>query len=171
MANQMLMEGAIAVILLVLVVAIGATVLQGVRDTQVDSNPVITGTVVNETLAAAVSGRNYVLDDAPSYSRHLNVSVTVQNATSNPNVLIANYSFLAANKSITVLWTGGQFNVSYTYEFDSVNADVNISSAGLSALITYSNFFTVIVVTLVFAAIIGLFVLFAARGRGTQGGL
>ena len=49
------------------------------------------------------------------------------------------------------------------------NYDYNITTTGLSALVTYSNFFSVIVVVVVFAVIIGLFAFFAMRGRG--GGL
>lgn len=51
----------------------------------------------------------------------------------------------------------------------AANADYNITSQGLAALITYSNFFSVIVVVVVFAVIIGLFAFFTLRGRG--GGL
>lgn len=168
MANQMLMEGAVAVILLVIIVGVGATVVDGVRDTQTLS--INTVTVTNESVAAAVAGRNYALTGAASYGNYNNVSVVVANATQNP-ISILNYTFYDTNGSITVQWSGSIFNVTYQWEYASGNADYNISSAGLVALITYSNFFTVIVVTLVFAAIIGLFALFAVRGRGTQGGL
>lgn len=51
----------------------------------------------------------------------------------------------------------------------SGNYDFNISSNGLTALDTYSDFFQVIVVVVVFAVIIGLFAFFTLRGRG--GGL
>lgn len=45
--------------------------------------------------------------------------------------------------------------------------DYNITTQGLSSLVTYSNFFSVIVVVVVFAVIIGLFAFFTLRGRGS----
>ncbi len=45
--------------------------------------------------------------------------------------------------------------------------DYNITTAGLTALGTYSDFFSVIVVVVVFAVIIGLFAFFTLRGRGS----
>ena len=45
-------------------------------------------------------------------------------------------------------------------------ADYNITGQGLSALSTYGDFFSVIVVVVVFAVIIGLFAFFSMRGRG-----
>jgi hypothetical protein len=47
------------------------------------------------------------------------------------------------------------------------NHDYNITTAGLSSLNTYSDFFSVIVVVVVFAVIIGLFAFFTLRGRGS----
>jgi hypothetical protein len=47
------------------------------------------------------------------------------------------------------------------------NYDYNITTQGLSSLVTYSNFFSVIVVVVVFAVIIGLFAFFTLRGRGS----
>ena len=49
------------------------------------------------------------------------------------------------------------------------NYDYNITTTGLSSLVTYSNFFSVIVVVVVFAVIIGLFAFFTVRSRGGGG--
>ena len=49
----------------------------------------------------------------------------------------------------------------------AANYDYNVTTAGLASLITYSNFFSVIVVVVVFAVIIGLFAFFTLRGRGS----
>ena len=46
------------------------------------------------------------------------------------------------------------------------NYDFNITTQGLSSLTTYGNFFSTIVVVVVFAVIIGLFAYFTMRGRG-----
>jgi hypothetical protein len=49
----------------------------------------------------------------------------------------------------------------------AANYDYNVTTQGLSALGTYGNFFSVIVVVVVFAVIIGLFAFFTMRGRGS----
>lgn len=49
----------------------------------------------------------------------------------------------------------------------AANYDFNVTTRGLSALVTYGDFFSVIVVVTVFAVIIGLFAFFTLRGRGS----
>lgn len=50
-------------------------------------------------------------------------------------------------------------------------SDYNVTTAGLTSLVTYSDFFSVIVVIVVFAVIIGLFAFFTLRGRGGGDGI
>ncbi len=49
------------------------------------------------------------------------------------------------------------------------NSDFNVSASGLASLQTYADFFSVIVVVVVFAVIIGLFALFTFRGGRGDG--
>jgi len=51
------------------------------------------------------------------------------------------------------------------------NADFNITNDGLNSLGTFSDFFSVIVVVVVFAVIIGLFAFLTLRGQGGSGSL
>ncbi len=154
--------GAIAILILIIVVAIGATALQSIRDTQLD-----TGT------ASAIE--SYTVDNTTAETltnaRCIDTSVVIINATNGSQTFASgNYTVACSASASTITWDTGTgnnsaVNASYNYNIDVFPEDYNITTAGLTSLGTYSDFFTVIVVIIVFAVIIGLFAIFATRGR------
>jgi hypothetical protein len=162
---------AIAIMALILVVSIGSTVLQETRDTQydlttyVDARQNITvDTSAGEQAWTFVSGSD---TDAAAQT----TGVYAVNAT-NVSQAYDSSNFTATSTGVTWLdaianETSVEFRFNYTYNDDTYAS--NISDTGMGPLGTYSDFFPVIVVVIVFAIIIGMFFLMFGGSRLTSG--
>ncbi len=166
-----LSESAIAVIILVLVVSIGATILQTISTTQTGSLTTSNQTggnspfnITNNTALANFSIPAGFLD--PTI---VSGTITIRNVSSGDEIGALNFTLngvIGFNLTDQSGYTGQQLDVLYDISSTRENADLNITRTGLGALQTYADFFSVIVVVIVFAVIIGLFALFTTRRPG-----
>jgi hypothetical protein len=174
-----LSSSAVAVLALIIIVAIGATVLQSVQTTQKayatdlnvtdTANPYTVNTTLGQVSLATLSTKYTGLH--PSVT-----ALTAFNATSGAQLAGTLFTANITNPAaLSFSWTSALNNMtatnfSYTVTYDKLNYDYNVTTQGLSALVNYGNFFNVIVVVIVFAVIIGLFAFFTMR-RGQGGSL
>lgn len=167
-----LTEGAVTVLVLILVVAVGATVLQTIRGTQAATTNAVGVNDTNNPITLDTDDGNVTFGIPGIYVNPTLSSFVVVNATNGSQIYDSgNYTINADNTAFswdTATANETTVNWSFAVNFDVLNQDFNVTTAGLSALVTYSDFFTVIVVILVFAVIIGLFAFFTLRGRGSS---
>jgi len=168
-----LSSGAIAIILLILTVTIGATILQTTQNTQL-ARSTATGQLDDGNPYTVNESRGAINFDLPNRFNGLNGAISSAVATNSSNGVVyqgGNYT-ISGN---TFDWTSATGNLtainwSYSVTFDVLNQDYNVTRGGLSALNTFSDFFSVIVVVVVFAVIIGLFAFVTLR-RGEGGNI
>jgi hypothetical protein len=165
----MLSGSAIAIITLIIVITVGATALQSIQNTQEDDISAFNVTDTNNPITANTSAGFRAIGISGQYAPNPLISTAqVRNATNGNLIPSTNYT-ISGN---TIAWldksfnsTPYKYNLSFTVTWDILNEDYNATTAGLSSLKTYSDFFSVIVVVLVFAAIIGFFALYTLGRR------
>lgn len=158
---------AIAVISLILVVALGATVLQNIRTTELDR--AILASQLDDRNPITVNTNNGAVNfDFPNRFNGLNPAasgVVASNSTSGTVYASGNYTTTTTSFTWTNAFANGTgVNFTYTVTYDDLGYDTNITTTGLIAVDVFADFFSIIVVVIVFAVIIGMFGMFALRG-------
>lgn len=174
--NQGMMIGsAVSIIILFIVVIMGATSIQRIRTNELTSASTASQLDTNNPSRLNTSSNGGVINFAypAQFTANLNPrasSIVVSNSTTGVVYEAENYTSTAQNITWTAAFANQTLaNISFTVTIDQLNYDYNISTRGLAGLVTYADFFSVIVVVIVFAIIIGLFVAFAGRpGRGSN---
>ena len=155
-----LAASAIAIVTLIIMVILGANITQTIRDNvqltrtnvieQVDDGSPIT---VNTSMCA-------INLDFPARFDGLNPAASGLVFANATGVVYQSGNYTSTASTFT--WTSATGNntalqLNYTVGYDVQNYDYNVSTQGLASLVTYSNFFAVIIITVVFAVIIGMF--------------
>lgn len=151
-------QTALMIVVLIVMIAIGATLLSQIKDS---SGIVVTSnSVVNETFTNVVKFGTNTFTYYPVTS-----IVQIVNTSNGVLVPTANYTLGAAGTTwnlsgkVTVLqgeWNNTNLSVSYLYNKNVNNEVGNVTDKGLDAMTQYSNWFTILVIIIIMAVIIGL---------------
>jgi len=164
-----LSASAIAIIVLVITVAIGATIVTTIGDSGVGKGTATQATNNNITVNESVGEQAFTFAsglESPTAS-----AVVAFNATLASQIYTSgNYTTTGSGVNwATALANGTSVSFNFTTSYSTRSVAFNITVKGTDALKTYSDFFSTIVIILVFVVIIGLLAFFGASGFGRGG--
>jgi hypothetical protein len=164
---QLLRESALEILILTFIIALGAILLgssYGLQKTIDTTAPNIQ--VSNESINFAVNNTWYPVGNTPLVSLDNVTNTTVNEYTA---IKAGNWTSNATHVRLQQSPSTGGINVGtylVTYTFQNYYTyEANISGAGVVALNTYSNYFGILVIAIIFVAIIGLIMLVAGSGK------
>lgn len=140
----------------VIVCASLATFLTDLQSVQVDS---ASQAVVNES-------RTVYKDIAVAYAYTTWAGAPTVLDENNTAVPTSNYTYSASAGTITLAeggYNNTKFNVSYTYNFDSLGTDYNVSGYGTTSLITFGEWTPTIALVLMLVVIVGVLIVYLAK--------
>jgi hypothetical protein len=156
---------AIGILVLIITVAIGATVVQNIQTTQISratdvnvsdgGNPYTI--TVNSSVALSLGSKYAGLNPVISY-------VQAKNSTNGLEISSTNWTTVNTYPQ-SFNFTGPRYaaatiNWSYSVTYYTPGYDFNVSAQGLGALSNYSSFFQVIVVVVIFSVLLGIFAIY-----------
>lgn len=143
---QNLQGAGLAFVAIIIVLALGATVLSSFQDTLVMSN---TATKTNETQSyAATITLNELKPVSSSLTVYVNQTKTIDSTWYN---LSGNVLTMA---NVTAF--GGSNNVNVTYTYNPLDASFNVTGQGLAGVEKFSNFNPVIAIAISAVIILGI---------------
>lgn len=162
---------AVAIGVLIVVMTVFAILIADVGDTQ---GAVVT--VVNETHASVATNVSFILDQSAAnvegYSADT-VNFEISNASTVQILEDANFTIHANGTvdMVTVEYTGGNFNVTYSYTGSRITSGQNVSSNGLQFMTNLTSqtglLGTVLILVIIVAIVIGAFAFRKSGGEGS----
>lgn len=154
---QMLGAAGIALVVLVFIIAIGSQIIGEMQEANIKEQA--PSYIANESLA--VTSNNTYFGLAHNY---VSTVYIVENATTGNDVPAGNMTIDYDRGAIMVNDNLFVHTLNVTYDYYPTTISSNVSGQGLSGMLQFSNWFTIIILVLVAVVIISLLI----RGLGGQ---
>ena len=170
--NKDIGKAALAIVMTIIIITVGAIVLDEFQDTIIDIDGQLTTIITNET--GSVNSTVYLLRGANSSLSPFSYSlISVMNGTTNTYLNAANWTFDSSAGTI-INATGNpeglnMVNITYSFTHSEPSVAYNATSSGLGGMNTFADWIDIIIIMIVVGIVIGLvYGVFRYVGGGTN---